>query len=179
MSKQAKKRKKKSTTVVKIKRKSVSKVRIGQRLSTEDVEKMFMVYVAKPVLRTVADTLHVSVPTVRKYRDREKWDERREKILRDVRRKDGNEIAKALTENLKVVRFAKAILVKKIQTKKAKSRSTYAELDRMIRLEGFLLGQPDSRTAVGRFEHLTDEQLNEKLEALTAFREQNEPVNDN
>ena len=170
MSKRAKKPDKKTQKVVTVKRKTVSKVKTGQSLSTEDVEKMFMVYVVRPVLRSVADTLHVSVPTVRKYRDRDKWDERRERILQDVRRKDGNELAKALTANLKIVRFAKAKLIKKVQSNKAKSTSTYAELDRMIRLEGFLLGQPDSRSAVGRFEHLTDVQLKEKLEALAAFR---------
>ena len=170
MGKRSKKSGKKAKTVVTVKRKNVSKVRTGQRLSTEDVEKMFMVYVANPVLRIVADTLHVSIPTVRKYRDREKWDKRREEILQRVRRKDGNEAAKALTENLKVTRFAKAKLVKLIQSGKTKSTSTYSELDRMIRLEGFLLGQPDSRTSVGRFEHLTDEQLRERLEALSAFR---------
>ncbi len=179
MSKRSKKSKKKKKTVVKIKPKITSKVRSGQRLSPEDVEKMFMVYVASPVLRTVANALHVSVPTVAKYRDKENWDARRDQILRDVRKRDGNEVAKALSENLKIVRFAKAILVKKIQAKEAKSTSTYAELDRMMRLEGFLLGQPDSRPSAGRFEHLTDEQLKEKLQKLSAFREHDEPRDDN
>jgi len=172
MSKHAKKSKKKKKTVVKIKRKDAPKVKPHNRLSTEDVEKMFKIYVANPVIRFVAETCKISGTTVRKYRDRDKWDRRRDDIIERARRKDSNEAAKALSENLKIVRFAKAKLIKKIQTNKAKSRSTYAELDRMMRLEGFLLGQPDSRPSVGRFEHLTDEQLDERLNALSAFSEQ-------
>ena len=162
-------------------RTKVSKVRSGQRLSPEDVEKMFMVYVANPVLRGVAKALHVSVPTVRKYRDKDNWDQRRQEILERVRRKEGNETAKAIAANLKVVRFAKAKLIKKVQAGKEKSTSTYAELDRMIRLEGFLLGQPDSRTAVGQFEHLTDEQLDERLHKFKTFTdiEKDEPSSQN
>lgn len=110
-----------------------------------------------------------------KYRDRDNWDRRRQEILDRVRRKDGNEIAKALEANLKVVRFAKARLIKSIQAGKDKHTSTFGELDRMIRLEGFLLGQPDSRTAVGRFEHLTDEQLDERLLKLSVFTDKDEP----
>lgn len=162
-------------------RKKVSKVRPGNRLSTEDVERMFMVYVQHPVLRYVAESVSVSIPTVRRYRDKDNWDERRQEILERVRRKEGNETAKALAANLKVVRFAKAKLVKKVQSGKEKSTSTFAELDRMIRLEGFLLGQPDSRTAVGQFEHLTDEQLDERLRKLKVFTdiEKDEPSSQN
>lgn len=174
-----KKTKKKHKTVVKIKSESIVKRSITKQLSTEDVEKMFILYVSNPVVQFVANSLHVSRTTVAKYRDKENWDSRRDQIIRDVRKRDDNVAGKALAENLKVVRFAKAILVKKIQSKKAKSTSTYAELDRMIRLEGFLLGQPDSRTETGRFEHLTDDQLNDKLKNISVFREQHESSGEN
>lgn len=160
---------KKEKTVVKVKRKEISEVKPGNRLSTEDIEQMFLTYCHHPRVAFVAEACGVSRSTVRRYREKDHWDSRREKILEDVRRKDDNATAKALSANLKVVRFAKAKLIKKIQSGNAKSASTYGDLDRMIRLEGFLLGQPDSRTAVGRFEHLSDEQLDEKLKQIKAF----------
>lgn len=156
----------KKRRVVKV---EVVRGRTGKRLTEDEVEKMFLAYVQNPNLGSVAESAGVSRTTVQKYRDRDKWDRRREQILQDVRKKSDNETAKVLSANLKIVRFAKAKLVKSIQAGKEKSTSTYADLDRLIRLESFLLGQPDSRMEMGRFEHLSDEQLDEKLKQIESF----------
>ena len=158
----------KKRRVVKVK---VVKAKSGKRLTGDQIEEMFLAYAGDPNVGRVAKSAGVSRTTVQKYRDRDNWDRRREQILQDVRKKSDNETAKALSANLKVVRFAKAKIVKQIQAGKDKSTSTYADLDRLIRLEGFLLGQPDSRSTVGRFEHLTDAQLDEKLKQIESFHE--------
>lgn len=158
----------KKKRVVKVK---VVKGRTGKRLTEDEVEKMFLAYAKNPNLRSIAESVGVSRTTVQKYRDKDNWDQRRQDILDRVRKTSDNETAKVLSANLKIVRFAKAKLVKSIQAGKEKSTSTYADLDRLIRLESFLLGQPDSRTAVGKYEHLTDEQLDERLKQIKAFTE--------
>lgn len=136
------------------------------KLTEQKQAEMFVVYCEKPSVRYVSQKCQVSRTTAGRYKAKDNWDKRLSEIKLKAEKKTDSQLAKRLAENLKIVRFAKAELVKKIQKGKDKSTSTYSELDKLIRLEEFLLGKPDSRPDAGKFDHLSDEELEEKLKNL-------------
>jgi len=136
---------------------------MASKLTQAKRDEMFAAYCKNQCVESVAKICGVTGNTVYKYRRKDNWLKRLSTVRVKAERKLDNELGKRLAENLKIVRFAKAKLVNKIKAGKDKSSSTYRDLDTMIRAEEFLLGGPDSRLAVGRFDQMSDEELKEKL----------------
>lgn len=104
--------------------------------------------------------------TVRKYRDREGWDQRRAEIVRKANEKADKKQVSLLAENMKIVRFAKSKIVdqiKAIEQGKEVSKTPVGDLDKLIRLEEFLQGRPDSRPQHD-FTSYTEEELTVELQ---------------
>lgn len=109
--------------------------------------------------RTIAQKLHISVPTVVKYRRRDKWDSRRQQILHKAQAKADEQQVTLLAANMQIVKVAKQKLFDQIKAKaKGESRTPYSDLDRIIRLEEFLQGRPDSRPQLD-YSSFSEEQL--------------------
>jgi hypothetical protein len=121
----------------------------GVKLKPEEVEKIWQQYAAGISIKAISRNLNVSHLTIAKYRDQQGWDARRDAIYARASQKVDSQAVNLMAENLKLVRFAKAQLIKEIKEVVDKagttSKTPYADLDRIIRLEAFLGGQPDSR----------------------------------
>lgn len=76
-------------------------------LTPEEQEALWTVYQQNPRVRYVAKVCHVSQTTVRKYRDRGRWNERLAKIIKAAQKKADDETADQLTNNMKWLKTAK------------------------------------------------------------------------
>jgi hypothetical protein len=97
---------------------------------------------------------------VARYRRLEQWDERLAEIRAQVQAEADYDLAAAMAENLKLVRSYKAMVAEALDSKTLKgSDVTASELEKVIRLESFVLGGSESRhEIVGRFDSRTDEE---------------------
>ena len=137
-------------------------------LSDKQVAEMFKTYSENPSISAVAKRFKVSWSTVNKYKFVENWDGRLKKIREQVQQTEDYDVAKALAENLKIIRTVKGYLIQLLtefiglmkvgessMTDQQKQRLTYlkkqlrmssidAAFDRLIRLEGFLMGTSEN-----------------------------------
>jgi len=139
---------------------------MAPKLNQQKQDGMFTAYCEKPTVYYVAAKCKVSPTTARRYRDKENWVKRREKIKEEAQKKGDKTAAGRLAESLKIVDFGIARLVAKIRDGTAKSTSTYSELDKLMRLREFLYGAPDSRLAVSKYDGKSDEELLQLLKDL-------------
>lgn len=121
---------------------------MSKRLTAKKLRQMFAAYCERPSVYHVAAKCKVSPTTAKRYRDAEDWDGRLKQISRKAAEKVDRKVVDVTAENLRVVRFAKARVVRRIRNGKVKSSSTYSDLDRLVRLEQFLSGGNDSRPDV-------------------------------
>jgi len=125
----------------------------GVKLKPEKVEKLWQMYADGSSIQSISRKFKVSHVTIRKYRDQNGWIERKDKIYKKANVKADKASVNLLAENLKLVRFAKAQIISEIQSaakiKGARTTKTpYADLDKIVRLEQFLGGGADSRPDV-------------------------------
>ena len=120
----------------------------GKALTAEKREQMFQVFFKHGTLQSVVKELVVCQATAIKYRKVDNWDHRVEEIKWKATAKIDNNAANRLSENMKLVLFAKRTLMKEIQAEGIDSSRKVADLDKLIRLEEFLSGSPDSRPEV-------------------------------
>ncbi len=138
----------------------------GHRLENKKIEKMWQLFLQEEPIQSIARKCVVSAVTVRKYMNREGWIERRKKIYQKASEKaDGKEV-NILAENIRLVRYCKGKLIdhiKEMGNLFPKSKTPFADLDKIIRLEQFLIGNPDSRPEqvkpVDELQSMTVEQL--------------------
>lgn len=104
-------------------------------------------------------------PNNQRYVNRDRWEERRLEVLADVRTLIGNEKPKQILETLAKIGEIKTAILKAIND--GLVRFTATDYDKMVRLEQFLQGEPDSRPdtsinltqVMNKFENKTDEEL--------------------
>ena len=101
-------------------------------------------------IQAIVRKLKVSHTTIAKYRDSEGWVKRRDKINNRASKKlDTKSVNKQLNK-LQIVETAIRKLTEQIEDAKklgtGKSSTPYSDLDKMMRLDSFLRGQPDSRS---------------------------------
>lgn len=121
----------------------------GIKLTATKVEKMWQLFAIGTPIQAISKKVSVSRLTIAKYRDSKGWVKRRDKINRRASKKSDTQAVNLMAENLKIVRFSKQKLFNQIKDARkkgnGKSKTPYADLDKIIRLEAFLGGAPDSR----------------------------------
>jgi hypothetical protein len=128
---------------------------------------MWKMFMAGHSELTISKACAVSRNTILKYKRRENWVEQRDKITERARTKAENAQVSLLAENMKIVRFAKGKLLeqlKKIADGEEISKMPVRDLDKLIRLEEFLHGRPDSRPQMD-YSKMTEEELTIELQA--------------
>ena len=158
----AKKKKMKLKVKVKIKRKA------GVKIGRDVVDEMWRMFQAGVSCLSISRAVSVSKPTVLRYKKIEKWVARRAKITERANVKADAAQVSLLAENMKIVRFAKAKLLeqlKKIADGEEISKMPVTDLDKLIRLEEFLHGRPDSRPQLD-YSKMTEEELTVEMHTL-------------
>ncbi len=131
----------------------------GKVLTPLKREQMFKVYVASKHLPSVIRQCSVSKPTAIKYKRIDKWEERLEKIQLKAAKIADNTESKRLAENLQLVKKAKLVWVTALLGKTKCPHCSgsvvvpsldpkFIDLDKLVRLEEFLSGSPDSRQEI-------------------------------
>ena len=113
-------------------------------------------------------------PSNQRYVNRDRWEEKRLEVLADVRTLIGNEKPKQIMETLTKIGEIKTAILKDI--KDGYVKFTAGDFDKMVRLEQFLQGEPDSRPdtsinltqIMNKFENKTDEELLEIIKNAQA-----------
>ena len=115
--------------------------------SKEEIEKMWRAYLEHPSLHYVAKTCGVSPATVKRYRDSEHFDERRQKI-RDKDRAnananangDGNDIAHQRATEIERIHAIKLKMAESFleRLESGNYKPTIKDYDRLVRLEFYL-----------------------------------------
>lgn len=133
----------------------------GVKLGRDKVEQMWKMFQAGFSAPAISRACSVSKGVVLVYRRTEKWVDRRDKITERANAKADHEQVSLLAENMKIVRFAKGKLLdqlKAIADGAEISKMPITDLDKLIRLEEFLHGRPDSRPQLD-YSKMTEEQL--------------------
>jgi len=142
---------------------------MSYKLSSQKIDEMWKAYQEKQNLQYVAKKCQVNRITVRRYKDKNKWDERIVKINNQVAQKVDEGIAgfkvKALKINQVVInKFLKQLGVRKDPqggfTVDAKGKDvSVKDYDTIIRQSLLLLGEEDGRIGV----NFTDDERKERL----------------
>jgi hypothetical protein len=122
---------------------------------------MFAAWTERESAAFVADKCGVHHRTVERYRVADHWDARLAEIRSNARSKADYGIAEAMAESLRIVRMYKSRLAEAIERKHLTDDDvSVADLERVVRLEAFVLGAAESRHAViTEFSHWSDEDL--------------------
>lgn len=134
---------------------------MANRLSRERIDAMFAVYSDRASVDEVATKCGVHHRTVERYRRIERWDDRLAAVRAKAQAKTDYGLAEAMADSLGLVRSFKAKVAAALAGKTvAADDVTVAELERLVKLEAFLLGGVESRTeVVDKFSGWTDEDL--------------------
>lgn len=146
---------KKKTQTVQPKRKA------GVRIGRDLVDQMWKMFQAGVSVQAISRACTVNRGTVIRYRRVEKWVARRDAITERANAKADHEQVSLLAENMKNVKLAKDKLIAqitKIEDGKEVTRTPISDLDKLIRLEEFLHGRPDSRPQLD-YSKMTEEEL--------------------
>jgi len=110
------------------------KKREFQKLSEEQLEKMFMAYVQKPSLLFVAQTCGVSKKTAGLWRQKNNWDERRRIVLQKAVRESNQNTASILAEHVRICSDMRVSLEEQLQAlaQNPKRQDTISGLTRAI-----------------------------------------------
>ena len=88
---------------------------MARKITDAQLEEMFIAWQEKQTLRHVARKCTVSLPTVRRYKKLEKWDERLEVIKVRATRKANTEITNHRAKHAKIGQLLQSAGVKRIQ----------------------------------------------------------------
>ena len=133
----------------------------GIKLTKKKVDQMWKMFAAGFSAPAISRACSVSKGAVLTYRRKHKWVERRDKITERADKKADDAQVSLLAENMKIVRFAKGKLLdqlKAIADGAEISKMPVTDLDKLIRLEEFLHGRPDSRPQLD-YSKMTEEEL--------------------
>lgn len=135
--------------------------RVVNKLSQRRIDELWLAYQEHESVHAVSKKCGVHWKTVDRYRLLERWDER----IADARRRAQDEadydLARAMAASLRLVTQYKSKLAEALDRMTVLDDDvTASELEKVIKLEGFLLGGVESRhEVVGRFEAWTDDEL--------------------
>ena len=120
---------------------------MSKKLTSKKLAQMFKAFCERQSVQYVARKCKIHYSTCRKYRQLNNWDSRLAKIQAKAEQIAGANSAQELADSLSIVRFCKQKLFDQVKAMKTAelSDTPIADLDRLIRLELFLMGQPDSR----------------------------------
>ena len=114
---------------------------MANKLTQEKIDTMWAAFLECQSNNHVSEKCQVSRQTVRRYREREKWDERLKGIQERTRRKSDETIADRRARSKKILAAAIAQIGKKIAEEKLKY--TAGDLERLVRLQEWFDGLPD------------------------------------
>ncbi len=123
---------------------------------------MFRVYADRQSVREVATRCAVSHRTVERYRRVERWDQRLADVRAKVQSEADHDITRAMADSLRIVRAYKSKLGDAIERKRLTVDDvSVADLERVVRLEAFVLGAAESRheVEVTEFTGWSDEEV--------------------
>lgn len=128
---------------------------------------MWAAYCDHQSVDQVAKKCGVHWKTCERYRRLEKWDQRLAEIRRQAQEDADLDLASATADSLRLVRSYKDKLAATLEFMNVNDTSvTASELDKIVKLEAFLLGGVESRhEVVGRFAGWSDEELKAYAEA--------------
>jgi len=134
---------------------------MANRLSSRKVEELWATYQELQSDHKVAAKCGCHHRTVRRYRVQQGWDQRLAAIREQAQHEADYDLAKAMSEHLKLVRSYKAKLATALEGKTVSADTvTASELERVAKLEAYLLGGVESRhEIVSRFDTWTEEEL--------------------
>lgn len=133
---------------------------MANKLSQDKIDAMWAAWQEQPSIRHVVRKCHVAKKTVERYRDKEKWDERRTAIEVKATRKADNALVKRRARQLSIVKAAVksyaqqligSLVVECPHCKQQHSipvpalKAKFSDIDQLVRLEEFLSGEADSR----------------------------------
>ena len=144
------------------------------RVTVKDRERFFKWYCEKQSTQYVTNKSPFSDRTIKRWRKKDKWDERLKAIQAKAVKKADVVAVDELAEEIKMVKFCIAATLEQIK-EMAKSgdkqiggdvsKDPMKNLDTMIRLKQFLKGEPDSRTEISKVADKYAEMTVEELEA--------------
>jgi DNA replicative helicase MCM subunit Mcm2 (Cdc46/Mcm family) len=122
---------------------------VANRVSREKIEEMFRVYIDRESIEEVATKCGVSHRTAERYRVLERWTERLVEIRRKAQAEADYTIVDAMADSLRTIRSYKGKLAAAIERKTVTTDEvSAADLERLVRLEAFVLGAAESRHEV-------------------------------
>lgn len=122
---------------------------------------MFEAFAERQSVEHVARKCGVHHATARRYRLADRWDERLAEIRARAQREADYGIADAMRESLRIVRVYKQKLAAAIDRKRLGNGDvSVTDLERVVRLEAFVLGAAESRHEVlTEFSAWSDEEV--------------------
>lgn len=134
---------------------------MANRVPRAKVDEMFRVYSDRQSIQEVATKCGISHRTAERYRRLERWDERLTQIRAMALREADYTIACAMSDSLKIVRAYKKKLAEAVDRKNlTKDDVSVADLERLVRLEAFVLGAAESRhEVITEFSGWSDEEV--------------------
>lgn len=134
---------------------------MANRLPEAKRAELWLAYQEQQSIHQVARKCAVHHKTVERYRVLENWDERLSEIREKARRRADYSLAEAMAESLALVRDYKSRLGLALSTKHVSGEEvTATELERIVKLESFLLGGVEGRQqVVTEFVHWSDDEL--------------------
>jgi hypothetical protein len=134
---------------------------VANHVSRARIDEMWTVYRDRQSVREVSEKCAVHHKTVDRYRKLERWDERLREVRENAQREADYDLSKALADSLRIVRTYKGKLVDGLANRRLSGAEvTAAEIEKVVRLEAFILGGAESRhEVVSRFEGWTEEEL--------------------
>ena len=143
----------------------------GKTLKPDKVQAMKKAFLIHRSNSTVSKLLSVSMVTVRKYRKAGKWDELAGRADEKVNEAVIEKTSKDTIDNIEMVQEVKRYVweaLKEFHDNKSLD-PTVNDLDKIVRLEAFLKGDPDSRPGNSstitqvNIEGLSEKEIDEKI----------------
>lgn len=133
------------------------------RLPNEKRAELWAAYQERQSIDYVSKKCGVHHKTVERYRHLDSWDQRLTKARAAAQERADYSLADAMADNLRLVRAYKERVAQALESKTVSTDDvTAAELERVIRLEAFVLGGAESRhQVVTDFASWSDEELEE------------------
>lgn len=142
---------------------------MSKKLSQNKLDQMFKAYIEKQSVQFVSRKCSVSPTTVTRYKRLQDWDGRLGAIQRKAQEKQDDNLATLIANNMKYLKFTKSKLMTVIKDCDVISKNPVSDFDRLVRLELYLMGEVESRTAITEtsgLEHLSIDELLELKKKL-------------
>lgn len=120
---------------------------LGKTFTPSKIEKIKAAWLIHRNASTVSKLMSISKATVNKYRKTGGWDKLAEKISKEADKKLVKKLGKQMADNLSIVGEVKAMVLKALRRFHDNDEliPSVNDLDKIIRLEEFVQGNPDSR----------------------------------